>query len=499
MCAMPATNVAECRADSTAGNLNGGWFDAALGGTDYSQQTAAQVNASDGTSNASTNFNSAAVTFTSVMVGNCLHLVSGTNGTPGWYSIRAFVDANNVTLDRNCSTGAMTNGVFYVGGAMSLNSTLDDDFFESAVAGNKIYLRGAAGGLSLGESVSIAAAGGASQPIIVEGYNATRGDAPTGSTRPTLACGASSLVFGANWDIYYTIFTTTSTTGAQIGNAGKLVGCKATNSSTTAARPGFTAAGADIWAFNNEGISYRGIALSVGNLSGTVYGNNIHSSNVGIGGTSGTNVGAIHRNIVESCVTAAIQFTGAKAGGLSIIGNTLYGSVNTTGIGVDLATGCTDIRVVNNIIYGFVTGVNHADTQTVGFDDYNCYNNNDADVSAAGQWQKGPHDVTTAPAFTGAGQVTGTAGAFTAGNDRLVDTSKNFTSLGVVANQDHIYIVSGTGVTAGIYAITAIQTTTNPNDTLILTPAPGTNVTADKTYQITLHTGGNAFLPTGAL
>lgn len=489
--AMPATNVAEVRADATPGNVNGGWFDPALGGTDYSLQTAAQVNASDGTSNASTNFNSAGVTFTSAMVGNCLHLVSGTNGTPGWYSIRAFVDANNVTLDRNCSTGAMTNGVFYVGGAMSLNSTLDDEFFESAVAGNKIYLRGAAGGLTLGEAVSISVAGGASQPIIIEGYNATRGDAPTGSTRPTIAGAANTFVLGANWDIYNTIHTGTAAVVLQMGTAGKCVTVKSTNSSTTSTRLAIQSA-ADGLTLGCEGISYRGRAALIN--SGSCLGAVFHSSDIGIALPGGTSVCSISKTIVESCVTAAIN-SGATAqtGRCLIDGCTLYGSVNTTGIGVNLITGVTDTAITNTIIYGFVTGVNHADTQTVGFDDYNCYNNNDTDVT---NWTKGSHDVTTAPAFTGAGQVTGTAGAFTAGNDRLVDTSKDFTALGVVANQDHIYIVSGTGATAGIYAITSIATTTNPNDTLILTPAPGTNVTADKVYQITI---GHNFLPTGAL
>ena len=47
-----------------------------------------------------------------------------------------------------------------------------------------------------------------------------------------------------------------------------------------------------------------------------------------------------------------------------------------------------------------------------------------------------------------------------------------------------------TGVTAGIYGISSIATTTNPNDTLVLDLAPGTNTTADKVYQMTV---GNNF------
>src|SRR4030067_301516 len=139
--ALPATAIIEIRSTATAGNVNGGGFNSVLGGTDYSQQNAAQLTGTDGTSNASTNFNSAADGLTAAMVGNYLHLVSGTNGTPGWYEIVAYVNSTNVTLDRNCSTAAMANGEFYVGGAISLGSILDDDLFEIGVPGNIFYIK----------------------------------------------------------------------------------------------------------------------------------------------------------------------------------------------------------------------------------------------------------------------------------------------------------------------------------------------------------------------
>lgn len=493
--ALPATGVYEVRATATPGNVNGGGFNSARGGTDYTLQDAAQLTRADGTAAGGVTFGSVLGGFTDAMKGNYLHITASTGLTVGWYEIVTVIDTNNVDLDRTPGTGSATT--FYVGGAASLNSTLDDEFFETAVPGNKFWIRQAAGSVTLGEAVAITAAGGASQPIRIEGYTSTRGDAPTGSNRPTIICAASSFTIGANWDIYHVIFTTTSATGVSIATAGKLVNIKVTNSSTTAARSGIQSNAVDVWVFNCEAISYRGAAYATLGSSGTVEGCAFHSSNIGLSGTVSANVMGIYRNIIDSNVTAAIQFSGAKTGSITIGSNTLYGSVNTTGIGVDLVTGCTDIRIINTIIYGFVTGVAHADTQTVGFDDYNDYFNNDADVSAAGQWQKGSHDIAIDPAFTGAGQVTGTAGAFTAGNDRIVDTSKDFTALGVVAG-NHIYIISGTGDVPGIYGITSIATTTNPNDTLIITPPPGTDTTADKTYQISTY-AGNAFLPTGAL
>ncbi|KKK84402.1 hypothetical protein LCGC14_2783680, partial [marine sediment metagenome] len=235
--ALGATMVFECRASATANNVNGGGYTS--GGTDYSQQDAAVTDFSktDGTSNASTTFTSAAATFTAQAVGNVLHLISGTNGTPGWYEIATYVSANEITLDRNCSTGAMTDGVFNVGGAMSLNSAVanqtDDDFFEIMLAGHKIWIEN--GSYTLGVTVSIAADGSETSPIVIEGYNATRGDAPTGSTRPTMVGGANNWSWtGDYWDIFNLIITGTGTVNFnRSGHSSKTVNCKGINTSST--------------------------------------------------------------------------------------------------------------------------------------------------------------------------------------------------------------------------------------------------------------------------
>lgn len=491
--ALPATGVYEIRATATANNVNGGGFNSARGGIDYTLQDAAQLTNTDGSAAGGTTFTSAGGGFTDAMKGNYLHITASTGLTVGWYEIVSVTDTNNVELDRTPGTGTLTT--FYVGGALSMNSTLDDDVFETAVAGNEFQLRGASGTVSIGEGINISAAGGAQNPIKLIGYNSTRGDNPTGSTRPTIACAANSFQFsGANWDVSYVMFTGTGTSVITNASNQKFLWVKCTNSSTTANRTAITT-GTDNLFVSCEFISYRGRAMTVGSGTSnvTLRASWLHSSDAGFYSSTNSTAIMCSDTIISSCVTAAIQFAGAMTGRVGISACTLFGATNTTGIGVSLATGCTDIAIMNSIITGFVTGVSHADAaQVVGFDDYNCYNNNDTDVT---NWTKGGNDVTTAPAFTSVGQVTGTAGAFTAANDRLVDTSKNFTSLGVVAG-DHVYIVSGTGVTAGIYAITSITTTTNPNDTLVLTPAPGTNTTADKTYQITT---GHNFLPTGAI
>ena len=496
--AISASTVFEFRSTATASMVNGGGFVTGASGTDYSLQDTAQWTAADLTCTAaSTTVTSASSVFTSAVVGNIIHLtaLTGTGAIVGWYEITAFTDANNIVVDRTPTDGTnnITAGTFYVGGALSLNSTLDDEFFEeisgvNTADGVKVWFKN--GTYTLGEAVSIAGAGGSQKPIVVEGYNLTRGDVPTGTNRPTIAQGANNWTYsGANWDEYNIIRTGTGTT--VLGGNGvtkKLINCKVTNNSSTAARNSISDFG---WVVNCELGSYRGNAINISSSGSFVkiFGCYIWGSNNGVtvGGTGGSMNRSIMNSIIESCVTNAIVFTGAQTGDFLISGNTLYGSENTTGTGGNFITGTTQVKILNNIIYGFVTGVSHADVQTVGYDDYNDYNNNDSDVS---NWTKGANDSVLAPSFTNVGQVTGTTGVFVAGGSKLVDTSKDFTAL-LVAAGDIVYIVSGTGVTAGNYLIDSISTTTNPNDTLNITiPAsPGTNTTADKVYQIT--TGHN--------
>jgi hypothetical protein len=491
--ALPATAVIEIRSTATAGNLNGGGFNAARGGTDYTLQDAAQLTNTDGTSNASTNFASAGSTFTSVMVGNYLHLTAGTNATVGWYEIVAFVDANNVTLDRVCSTGAMTNGTFYVGGAISLGGTTDDSFFEIGVGGNIFYVKGAVT-YTLNGTITITAAGGAQAPIHVIGYNTTRGDDPTGINRPTFACGASIFTSGARWCFYNLIFTGTGTTVFQKGSQGLDVNCKITNLSSTVDRVASKVTGYS-HGMSTEYLSYwgTGVTYATGTIDAVLSACYIHDSKKGT--LLGNQFIVLNNCIVADNVVVAVGSDVAGAKLWRLINCTLYGAENKLGVGFDLITTTTNAHLVNCIVAGFVSGVVHADAaQSIGYDDYNDFFNNTTDVT---NWTKGSHDVAINPGFTNVTQLTGTLGEFAVGGSKLIDTTKNFTTLGVAAGEI-VYIISGTGVTAGKYLIDSISTTTNPNDTLNITiPAsPGTNTTNNKVYQITL---GHDFSITGAI
>lgn len=467
-------------------------------GVDYTQQDAAILTATDlVTDAAGTTVTSAGAGFRLSMVGNGLHITAGTNWTTGWYMITSFNSTSSVVIDRDSSaTGSPTGGTFFVGGAMSMNSTLDDDFLETSTATNgtgscRIFVR--QGTITLGESISLAAAGGTQAPIRVIGYASIRGDNPKGSTRPTIECGVQSIVLATAWYLYYLQITGTAVSVLQGNTNCKLLHVKITNSSTTAGRNAITTGGNDLMMSACEFISYRGRAINLSqNVTVVIHSCFLHSSDILINTGTTTATTTVLDTIFESPVTAAFSSSAAVTGRVVLYNCTFFGASNTKGTAVVLATGTTEVTIQNCIFAGWVTAISHADVQTIGDGEYNDYFNNDTDVS---NWLKGPNSIAVDPAFTNVGQVTGTAGAFTAGNDRLVDTSKNFTSLGVVGG-DHIHIISGTGATAGYYGITSITTTTNPNDTLLLTPAPGTNVTADKVYEITT---GHNYLPTGAI
>lgn len=472
--ALPATGVIEIRYSATAGNVNGCGFNAARSGTDYTLQDAAQLTNTDGSGTGTTDFTSLGSTFTDAMKGNYLHITASTGLTIGWYEIVSVTSATVVVLDRTPGTGTATT--FYVGGACSLNSTLDDDLFEIGIAGNVYYIKYNASSYTLGEAVTIAATGGAQNPIKIIGYNSTRTDAPTGATMPTINSAANGLSTTANWELYNFIITGTASTVLTTGTDAKIINVKAINTNTIAARTALSLGG-DAIAIGVEAISYRGNAISASGRA-FIYGCYLHDSDIGYLNSS-TVSSEVSNTIIAGNVTAAIRFSGVIVNGVTVSNTTLYGSENTTGIGLSItASGASNIRLINSIIYGFVTGVSHVDSSQVeSYDNYNAYNNNDTDVSG---WTKGANDITTAPGFTSVAQLTGTT-ATTSGSV-LTQSGGDFST--VTDNVDFLYLVNGTGITAGKYLITSHTATT-----VTLDIAPGTDATADKIWQIT--TGHN--------
>lgn len=485
--ALVSTTVWECRANATAANVNGGGFNPsnATPGTDYSQQTAAQYNLSGcTTSGASAILLTASAS--ADMCGNIGHLVSGTNSTTGLYEIVSVQVGVSLTLDRNCSTGSLASGAFNIGGAMSLQSSsgfTDSNFASALVAGNKVWIRGGVSNntYALGATFNSANSGTATAAIVFEGYASSRGDKPTGSTRPQFS--GAIFTFG-NWtNLNYTIWKLNISSSLQPGINNICVGNKFTNTNQAAAcvQPGnyFTA-------INCEFSCNKGSAFIHTNEH-VLVGCYIHDSVTGVGnGNNGANFGSTYlNNIIENCTTAGISFTSAGTVNDLIEGNTFVGC-NNTGIGVKLVAGSTDKIILNNIFTNLATGISVADSGqslqgSMIYENWNNYFNNTTDVVNI---TKGAQDTAINPTFVNEIQLTGT-GATVSGSTLAITSAT-----GVVANQDFVNIISGTGVTAAMYSITNVS-----GNVLTLNVSPGGSG-SNIVYQIL--TGHNLY-PTQAL
>lgn len=469
---------------------------------DYSQSTACITSTavSDYASLlASTNLTSSTAAFTPVMVGNFFCLSgrgTGNFGVAGWYEIVSYTNATTVVTDRATdSGGALVAGVGKIGGAISLGGSTsgiaDTNVFTSmvtagATATTRYFIKGGSGITYTPNAAITMTSGNAAWNGVMESYATSRGDRPLGATRPTIACGTNSFNGSSSWGFYSLIFTGTAVS-VLIPTACSVTGCKVINSSTTANRNAIAISSGRIT--NCEAISYRGRAIgmdtSAAGYAIDVRNNYLHDSDVGVSTAAQAAAGVvIEGNIIEGCVTYGIDMTAVTNVGISIRNNTLYGTENKLGTGINIPTGISIVQVMNNILYGLATGIAHADVQSSCYDDYNNFFNNTADINTANHWQKGAHTTAVNPTFATVAQLTGTTATTTAGN-HLVQSGATFVTSGVTAGRDYVYIKSGTGVTAGIYGILSVDSETQITADITL----AADATGDKSWQIT--TGHN--------
>lgn len=158
----------------TGSDSNGGGFRAGAAGTDYSQQDAPQLTVPDAAAAGTANLNSAVGGFTAAMVGNVVQIAGG-GLAAGFYEVAAYVDANNVTLDRSPGSGGGSTAT--VGGALASPGKAA----SGHVSGNTIYVRSGTYTISSAATnvangcVSLVAGTNASATRLV-GYGSARGD-----------------------------------------------------------------------------------------------------------------------------------------------------------------------------------------------------------------------------------------------------------------------------------------------------------------------------------
>lgn len=466
---------------TTASPTSGVW------GIDYSQLDVAPFANTDlasvtGTTNPCT-VTSAGTPVDKTWVGNGIHISAGTNWTKAWNEVVS-VSVVTATLDAACgSSAAITAGTFKVGGAISLGSATasqtDGNFLFGAwiVGGNRIFVKTAT--YTMGASSTIAA-GTASNPVAMEGYQTTRGDRPSIANAPTLAFTTLAMTLGANVSLYNLSITGTPATLLTAAANSLLSNVKIVNSSTTANRLGVIVAASGVVFENVEIVSYRGRAISKGAGGFFAHGCYLHDSDIAILDTAAAAF-TVQNCIISGNVTAGYSNSAAETSAAVFNNVTFFGATNKLGVGLNIATtGSSVIRLVNSIVSGFTTGATHVDVQSAGYDDYNDYFNNTTDIS---NWQKGPSDLALDPAFVNVGQYTGTTA--TSSTNVLTDSGANFAN--VTDNVDFCYVsaITGTGGDTGQHLITSHTSTTLTLSSNLTSSGAGTAIT----YSVT--TGHN--------
>lgn len=478
----------EFNASASANMVGGGGFKTGATGTDFSRYTtAAAIEAAypalgkfsgtdlaidDGDANPGV-ISSATHNFVATDVGNVIHIYAVTGVTAGWYEIVSCA-SNKATLDRAAGTtdGAKSGITWYLGGALSLNSTLDSDFFSGSswiVAGQKFYfLKGA---YTLGEAAG-GVNGTSSKPIMMIGYTGTRDTACNGLDRPSIACGTNQFVTGQYWWLRNFIITSTSASSSGAlkgGYCSIILNNKIINSNPAA--NGICIGDASSWLsiINNELICYYGYGIKSANGSHLIMGNYIHHCTYGIS-SQGDN---IFNNVISNNVTAGIILSYAPS---KIVGNTIYGSENKIGIGISLVTYYGDI-IENNIIYGLVTGISATAADATTYIDYNDIYNCTTPVSNVTELG---NDISVDPGFTNA------AGT-------LIEDCEDVWVIGCDADENTI-TTDNSVYKVGTYSVkNAVQAAADAGDIIATEVLSSTNMTAYDGFGVWMRTSDANF------
>jgi hypothetical protein len=297
--ALAATVIWEIR--TTGSNNSGGGFDPALGGTDWSQQNAAEVQINN--SSVTATVNGSVITFTggtyTVLagdVGNIVNITASTGGTAptfARYEITSVSTGLNGTWTLDRTTGAVTATITaaFMGGATTTFASITG----AVVAGNLVWIK-ASGTYSTSSNPNFATSGSSGLPISWVGYNTTRGD---GGQVTVQATGNNLKLFTgtASYQRFYNIIADS-------------------NSKTTSQSWDLT--GSNIYYSNCKGINFTVIGFNFAS-AGVVAINCVAS-----GGTSAATAG--FETITYGMILIGCRATGNACPGLLDIATTNYAS-----------------------------------------------------------------------------------------------------------------------------------------------------------------------------
>lgn len=451
---------------ATVGTPTGGSFL-----IDYTQQDTAQATNTNLTCTAgSTTVTSASAPFTRMMVGNGFHITAqtGGGGLPGWYEIVSFTDTSNVVLDRSPASGTnITAATFYVGGAGRLNG-VEDGFLESFANGSYCHVK--SGTYAISGTVSVSTGGGiANNQCWIIGYTSTRGDTCNGTSQPILTLAANAFTNGGRVNWVNMTWTTTTAAGITGGTGSKFINCRGFNTSTTTTRVALTL-GSNGDVEGGEYVSQNGTAVVFTSQSRN-FGAYIHDSSTGCS-SSGTDVKFL-QSLFQACDVNAVLLSSVNSYGtflnVTVFGNTAKN--NTAGISISSASN-TGNHVHNSIVGGYVTGITVNTSSQTNHAFHNNFYGNTTDTT---NFPKSNTDLALDPGFTDVSEITGST-ATTLGSV-LTQSGGDFST--VEDNVDYLHVISGVGVTTGIYLITSHTSTT-----VTVNNALGTAVLGDVIYYI---------------
>jgi len=315
--------VWEIRTDGNANN--GGGFDSTIAGagTDYSQQASPQLSLTDiATVSPFTTLTSVTGGFTAAMIGNVIHITSGTNFVAHYYVITGVVNTNTITVDRATALNTGSGGVGRVGGAT--NTVVS----HPAVSGNIVYIRG---GTYTVTGQTCTANSTSPDWIRYVGYDTIRGD----KGRPIFDTTTTAFGFSAQYGSLENIeLIGTGTAVLSIGGFASfthIINCKITNSSVTSGRSGILSSlsSGSMVILGGEFKSTVGYAIrTTSTIQTAIVGAYIHNSNTGF---SSGYYSYVFNCIFDSCTNGILS-----AGEGIYIGNTIYGGLLGGGNGLQI-------------------------------------------------------------------------------------------------------------------------------------------------------------------
>jgi hypothetical protein len=266
--AIAATTVWEVR--SGGSDQNGGGYSS--GGTDWSQQDAAQYSVTDAVTNGTTTITSATANFGTDVVGNVLYIQGGTGSiTAGWYQITSWTNATTIVVDRSTGLTTGTGATLKIGGALASPGMAcgasGGASGATAAAGNDIWIK--SGTYTITSTSNNVSGGRFTVPSNssgntgqIRGYQTTRGDL---GTKPIIKADGVITTFtictGAVWcvidNIEFDGNSRSGSTGVALGaNEARCLRCTFKNFTTAGITGTGTSLAEACYATTNSGPAF---------------------------------------------------------------------------------------------------------------------------------------------------------------------------------------------------------------------------------------------------